>query len=65
MMVKGLLANILSMIQLPPVFLAPQDEKKKFDRASERYYQALEKHLSISSKKKEFTLNEASPPRVE
>ena len=35
-----------------------QDEKKKFDKASERYYAALEKHLAISSKKKDFMLAE-------
>jgi len=38
-----------------------QDEKKKFDRASQSYYASLEKHLGTSSKRKEAVLNEVSP----
>lgn len=40
-----------------------QDEKKKFDKASERYYAALEKHLGISPKKKDFMLAEVKGGR--
>ncbi|PIO37358.1 hypothetical protein AB205_0036530, partial [Aquarana catesbeiana] len=35
------------------------DRKKKFDRDSERYYSMLDKHLNLSSKKKEAQLQEA------
>ena len=34
---------------LPP--LPSQEEKKKFERASERYYQALDRYLGMSQKK--------------
>ena len=40
------------------VLFAMQEEKKKFDKASQSYYSALEKHLSTSSKKKEMILQE-------
>ena len=40
--------------------LPRQEEKKQFDRSSERYYQSLEKKLSVSNKKKESALNEVS-----
>ncbi|CAG5999570.1 unnamed protein product [Menidia menidia] len=36
-----------------------QDGKKKFDKETEKYYSALEKHLNLSSKKKEGYLLEA------
>ena len=36
----------------------PQEGKKQFDKETERYYSVLEKHLSISSKKKESQLHE-------
>ncbi|XP_073456314.1 oligophrenin-1 isoform X2 [Aquarana catesbeiana] len=36
-----------------------KDRKKKFDRDSERYYSMLDKHLNLSSKKKEAQLQEA------
>lgn len=35
-----------------------QEEKKQFDKETERYYSVLEKHLSLSSKKKESSLHE-------
>ncbi|KPP80166.1 hypothetical protein Z043_100197 [Scleropages formosus] len=35
------------------------EEKKKFDKESEKYYSALEKHLNLSSKKKDTFLQEA------
>jgi hypothetical protein len=35
-----------------------QDEKKKYDRASQSYYGALERHLGLSPKKKEPVLIE-------
>lgn len=35
-----------------------QEEKKQFDKETERYYSVLEKHLSLSSKKKESQLQE-------
>ncbi|XP_077447751.1 rho GTPase-activating protein 42 isoform X2 [Stigmatopora argus] len=38
---------------------AVKDGKKQFDKETERYYSVLEKHLSMSSKKKESQLNEA------
>lgn len=37
-----------------------QDGKKKFDKESEKYYSVLEKHLNLSSKKKETLLQEVS-----
>lgn len=40
-------------------FKKAKDEKKKFDKASQSYYSALERHLSTSSKKKEGVLIEA------
>lgn len=36
-----------------------KDEKRKYDRASQSYYNALEKHLGTSSKKREPALIEA------
>ncbi|XP_018410240.1 PREDICTED: oligophrenin-1 [Nanorana parkeri] len=36
-----------------------KDRKKKFDRDSEKYYSMLDKHLNLSSKKKEAQLQEA------
>ncbi|XP_017401408.1 rho GTPase-activating protein 42 isoform X2 [Cebus imitator] len=38
---------------------AAKDGKKKFDKESEKYYSILEKHLSLSAKKKESHLQEA------
>ncbi|KAK6486396.1 rho GTPase-activating protein 42 isoform X1 [Huso huso] len=38
---------------------AAKDGKKKFDKESEKYYSVLEKHLNLSSKKKETLLQEA------
>uniref|UniRef100_G3QBM2 Rho GTPase activating protein 42a n=1 Tax=Gasterosteus aculeatus aculeatus TaxID=481459 RepID=G3QBM2_GASAC len=38
---------------------AVKEGKKQFDKETERYYSVLEKHLSLSSKKKESHLNEA------
>ncbi|XP_078737339.1 rho GTPase-activating protein 26-like isoform X2 [Lampetra fluviatilis] len=38
---------------------AAKDEKKKFDKESDKYYTQLEKHVSLSSKKKETLLTEA------
>ncbi|XP_035034615.2 rho GTPase-activating protein 42 [Hippoglossus stenolepis] len=38
---------------------AVKDGKKQFDKETERYYSVLEKHLSLSSKKKESQLHEA------
>ncbi|CAG5999557.1 unnamed protein product [Menidia menidia] len=38
---------------------AAKDGKKKFDKETEKYYSALEKHLNLSSKKKEGYLLEA------
>ena len=35
-----------------------KDEKKQFDRSSEKYYQSLEKKLGLSNKKKESAFNE-------
>lgn len=45
----------------------PQEEKKQFDKETERYYSVLEKHLSLSSKKKDSHLQEVkpSPPLLE
>nr|DBA21781.1 TPA: hypothetical protein GDO54_018378 [Pyxicephalus adspersus] len=36
-----------------------KERKKKFDRDSEKYYSVLDKHLNLSSKKKEAQLQEA------
>ncbi|XP_067853333.1 oligophrenin-1 isoform X2 [Heptranchias perlo] len=36
-----------------------KDRKKKFEKESEKFYSALDRHLSLSSKKKESLLNEA------
>ncbi|XP_037323737.2 rho GTPase-activating protein 42 [Pungitius pungitius] len=38
---------------------AVKEGKKQFDKETERYYSVLEKHLSLSSKKKESHLHEA------
>uniref|UniRef100_A0A4W6D7G9 Rho GTPase activating protein 42a n=1 Tax=Lates calcarifer TaxID=8187 RepID=A0A4W6D7G9_LATCA len=38
---------------------AVKEGKKQFDKETERYYSVLEKHLSLSSKKKETQLHEA------
>ncbi|XP_061136334.1 rho GTPase-activating protein 42-like isoform X3 [Syngnathus typhle] len=38
---------------------AAKDGKKKFDKETEKYYATLERHLSLSSKKKEAYLQEA------
>uniref|UniRef100_A0A8C9YHA2 Rho GTPase activating protein 42a n=1 Tax=Sander lucioperca TaxID=283035 RepID=A0A8C9YHA2_SANLU len=38
---------------------AVKEEKKQFDKETEKYYSVLEKHLSLSSKKKESQLHEA------
>lgn len=35
-----------------------KEGKKKFDKETEKYYTVLEKHLSLSSKKKESLLQE-------
>ena len=42
-----------------------QDEKKQFDRSSEKYYQSLEKKLGMSNKKKEAALSEVREWRRE
>uniref|UniRef100_H3ASZ9 Rho GTPase-activating protein 42 n=1 Tax=Latimeria chalumnae TaxID=7897 RepID=H3ASZ9_LATCH len=52
--VASLLENISSQWGL-----IKDDGKKKFDKESEKYYAVLEKHLSLSSKKKEAHLQEA------
>ncbi|KAF7218745.1 rho GTPase-activating protein 42 isoform X2 [Nothobranchius furzeri] len=38
---------------------AAKDVKKKFDKETEKYYSTLERHLNLSSKKKEAYLQEA------
>uniref|UniRef100_A0A8D0CJE3 Rho GTPase activating protein 42a n=1 Tax=Scleropages formosus TaxID=113540 RepID=A0A8D0CJE3_SCLFO len=38
---------------------AAKEGKKKFDKETEKYYSFLEKHLNLSSKKKEASLQEA------
>ncbi|XP_056141342.1 rho GTPase-activating protein 42-like isoform X2 [Lampris incognitus] len=38
---------------------AVKEGKKQFDKETEKYYSVLEKHLNLSSKKKESQLNEA------
>ena len=35
-----------------------QDEKKRFDKSSHQYYDALQKHLGMTQKKKEMALVE-------
>lgn len=45
-----------SELQIVPFF--PQEGKKQFDKETERYYSVLEKHLSLSSKKKDSHLQE-------
>ncbi|KFW03941.1 Rho GTPase-activating protein 26, partial [Fulmarus glacialis] len=42
---------------LPPASL-PADAKKKYDKETEKYCGVLEKHLNLSSKKKESQLQE-------
>lgn len=39
-----------------------QEEKKKFDKETEKNYSLLEKHLSLSAKKKELQLQEVLLP---
>lgn len=43
------------------VFCLSQEGKKKFDKETEKYYTVLEKHLALSSRKKEPFLQEVSP----
>ncbi|MEQ2294998.1 Rho GTPase-activating protein 42 [Ameca splendens] len=38
---------------------AAKEVKKKFDKEAEKYYSTLERHLNLSSKKKEAYLQEA------
>ncbi|XP_051892374.1 rho GTPase-activating protein 10 isoform X2 [Pristis pectinata] len=38
---------------------AAKEEKKKYDKETEKYYSTLEKHVNLSSKKKEASLLEA------
>ncbi|XP_043120307.1 rho GTPase-activating protein 42 isoform X2 [Puntigrus tetrazona] len=38
---------------------AAKEGKKKFDKEAEKYYSSLEKHLNLSSRKKESSLQEA------
>ncbi|XP_043919391.1 rho GTPase-activating protein 10 [Protopterus annectens] len=38
---------------------AVKEEKKKYDKETEKYYSSLEKHLNLSAKKKETFLQEA------
>lgn len=40
-----------------------QEGKKKFDKETEKYYSTLERHLSLSSKKKEAYLQEVKKKR--
>lgn len=40
------------------LFSFPQEAKKKYDKETEKYYGVLEKHLNLSSKKKESQLQE-------
>uniref|UniRef100_A0A8C4EKY1 Rho GTPase activating protein 42a n=1 Tax=Dicentrarchus labrax TaxID=13489 RepID=A0A8C4EKY1_DICLA len=47
------------LLMCPPHPYCPQEGKKQFDKETERYYSVLEKHLSLSSKKKESQLHEA------
>uniref|UniRef100_A0A672ZR64 Rho GTPase-activating protein 42-like n=1 Tax=Sphaeramia orbicularis TaxID=375764 RepID=A0A672ZR64_9TELE len=49
---------LFMIITFSPQFF-PQEGKKQFDKETERYYSVLEKHLSLSSKKKESQLHEA------
>lgn len=35
-----------------------QDRRKKFEKESEKYYSQLDKHMNLSSKKKETQLQE-------
>lgn len=46
----------------------PQEAKKRYDKETEKYYSVLEKHLSLSSRRKEAQLqeveNSAPPPPV-
>lgn len=39
-------------------FFSLKEGKKKFDKETEKYYTVLEKHLNLSSKKKEAFLQE-------
>lgn len=43
---------------VPPFCSALQDAKKKYDKETEKYCGVLEKHLNLSSKKKESQLQE-------
>lgn len=41
-----------------PFFGFFQEGKKKFDKETEKYYSTLERHLNLSSRKKEAYLQE-------
>lgn len=47
------------------LLLFSQDEKRGYDKASQSYYSALERHLSTSSKKKEMALQEVRAVYIE
>lgn len=40
------------MLTFPPTHT--QDEKRRFDRSSHGYYEALQKHLSVSPRKRDI-----------
>lgn len=41
-----------------------QEGKKKFDKETEKYYSTLERHLGLSSKKKEAYLQEVKTRKL-
>lgn len=42
--------------------LVSQEKRKKFEKESEKYYSQVDKHLSLSAKKKESQLQEVRHP---
>lgn len=53
-----MLLGILMLVFYVLTYACLQDEKRKYDKVSQSYYSALEKHLGTSNKKKEPALIE-------
>lgn len=52
------------LVMFKPFMCPFQEGKKKFDKETEKYYSTLERHLNLSSKKKEAYLQEVKPKQI-
>lgn len=54
--------TVITVQEIPShiTFFLLKEGKKKFDKETEKYYTVLEKHLSLSSRKKEPLLQEVT-----